>query len=62
VLSGFVVTFLLTRTITRMIRDGRDPFRNQVTASGTYDRQDAALIKAGPASLRPGEPVRGSWC
>src|SRR5580693_1402524 len=33
---AFVVTFVLTRTITRMIRDGRGPFRNQVTASGTH--------------------------
>jgi hypothetical protein len=33
---AFVVTFLLTRTITRMIRDGRGPFRNQVTGSGTH--------------------------
>jgi hypothetical protein len=36
VLLSFVVTFVLTRTITRMIRDGRGSFRNQVTASGTY--------------------------
>src|SRR5271170_1915040 len=33
---AFVVTFVLTRTITRMIRDGRGPFRNRVTASGTH--------------------------
>lgn len=33
---AFVVTFVLTRTITRMIRDSRGPFRNQVTASGTH--------------------------
>ena len=33
---AFVTTFVLTRTITRMIRDGRGPFRNQVTASGTH--------------------------
>ena len=33
---AFVVTFAATRTITRMIRDGRGPFRNQVTASGTH--------------------------
>jgi hypothetical protein len=33
---AFVVTFVLTRTITRMIRDGRGPFRNQMTASGTH--------------------------
>ena len=33
---AFVLTFAPTRTITRMIRDGRGPFRNQVTASGTH--------------------------
>jgi hypothetical protein len=33
---AFVVTFAVTRTITRLIRDGRGPFRNQVTASGTH--------------------------
>jgi hypothetical protein len=32
---AFVTTFLVTRTITRMIRDGRGPFRN-VTAGGTH--------------------------
>jgi hypothetical protein len=33
---AFVVTFATTRTITRLIRDGRGPFRNQVTAGGTH--------------------------
>jgi hypothetical protein len=33
---AFVVTFVLTRTITRLIRDGRGPFRNNVTASGIH--------------------------
>jgi len=33
---AFVVTFVLTRLITRMIRDGRGPFRNDVTAGGTH--------------------------
>ena len=33
---AFVVTFIVTRTITRMIRDGRGPFRNQVTSGGTH--------------------------
>jgi hypothetical protein len=32
---AFVVTFVTTRGITRMIRDGRGPFRN-VTADGTH--------------------------
>ena len=34
--AAFVVTFVCTRSITRMIRDGRGPFRNQVTATGTH--------------------------
>jgi hypothetical protein len=33
---AFVLTFAATRGITRMIRDGRGPFRNQVTAGGTH--------------------------
>ena len=33
---AFVVTFVLTRTITRLIRDGRGPFRNNVTSSGVH--------------------------
>jgi hypothetical protein len=33
---AFVGTFLTTRMITRLIRSGRGPFRNQVTASGTH--------------------------
>jgi hypothetical protein len=32
---SFVVTFVSTRTITRLIRDGRGPFRN-VTTDGTH--------------------------
>src|ERR1700735_4433222 len=32
---AFVITFMTTRTITRLIRDGRGPFRN-VTAGGTH--------------------------
>jgi hypothetical protein len=33
---AFVATFVLTRTITRLIRDGRGPFRNNVTSSGVH--------------------------
>jgi hypothetical protein len=33
---AFVLTFVTTRTITRLIRDGRGPFRNQVTTSGVH--------------------------
>jgi hypothetical protein len=33
---AFVLTFMLTRTITRLIRDGRGPFRNNVTSGGLH--------------------------
>jgi hypothetical protein len=33
---AFVVTFAITRTITRLIRDGRGPFHNQVTGGGLH--------------------------
>jgi hypothetical protein len=33
---AFVLTFVTTRTITRMIRDGKGPFRNQVTPGGLH--------------------------
>lgn len=35
-LIAFIVTFVTTRTITRLIRDGRGPFRNNVTGSGLH--------------------------
>jgi hypothetical protein len=34
--AAFVVTFLVTRGITRMIRAGRGPFRDNVSPSGTH--------------------------
>ena len=34
--AAFVVTFLATRSITRMIRAGRGPFRDNVSSSGTH--------------------------
>src|SRR5512138_1915303 len=34
--ASFVVTFLATRAITRMIRAGIGPFRDNVSASGTH--------------------------
>jgi len=33
---AFVLTFVTTRTITRLIRDGRGPFHNNVTSSGLH--------------------------
>ncbi len=34
--AAFVVTFLVTRTITRMIRAGKGPFRDNVSSSGLH--------------------------
>ncbi|MFT3852455.1 MAG: hypothetical protein QM733_06950 [Ilumatobacteraceae bacterium] len=34
--AAFVVTFFVTRTITRLIRAGKGPFKNNVSASGTH--------------------------
>jgi hypothetical protein len=57
---AFVITFVTTRMITRMIRDGRGPFRN-VTAGGTHIHHSvpgiilliigAFISVGGPASL-----------
>jgi hypothetical protein len=33
---AFAVTFVVTRTITRLIRAGRGPFRDRVTSTGTH--------------------------
>src|ERR1700742_556471 len=33
---AFVVTFIATRTIPRLIRDGRGPFHNNVTGGGLH--------------------------
>ena len=35
-LSAFIMTFLVTRLITRSIRAGRGPFRDNVSAGGTH--------------------------
>lgn len=34
--TAFIVTFITTRVITRMIRAGRGPFKNNVSASGLH--------------------------
>lgn len=35
-LAAFIVTFVATRVITRLIRSGRGPFKNNVSASGLH--------------------------
>ncbi|MGH9271208.1 MAG: hypothetical protein ACRDZ2_08035 [Ilumatobacteraceae bacterium] len=34
--AAFIITFITTRVITRMIRAGRGPFKNNVSASGVH--------------------------
>lgn len=34
--SAFIVTFVVTRTITRLIRAGRGPFKNNISKSGVH--------------------------
>src|SRR2546423_2552040 len=59
---SFVVTFVSTRTITRLIRDGRGPFRN-VTASGTHIHHSVPgiiLLMIGAfTAVRGARPPRG---
>src|SRR6195952_5875633 len=60
---AFVVTFLVTRGITRSIRSGRGPFRDQVTSSGVHVHHAipglALLIVAAFVSV--GAPGPGPW-
>src|ERR1700761_8646190 len=63
---SFVVTFVSTRTITRLIRDGRGPFRN-VTAGGTHIHHSVAgiillIIGAFTAGGGPGTMGWLSFC
>ena len=60
---SFVVTFVSTRTITRLIRDGRGPFRN-VTAGGTHVHHSVPgiiLLMIG-AFTAVGGPARWAGC
>jgi hypothetical protein len=59
---SFVVTFVSTRAITRLIRDGRGPFRN-VTAGGTHIHHSVPgiiLLMIG-AFTAVGGPATMSW-
>jgi hypothetical protein len=60
---AFVVTFVLTRTITRMIRNGRGPFRNQVTASGIHIHHavPGIILLIIGALTAIGEPASLGW-
>ena len=65
---AFVVTFLATRTITRLIRAGRGPFRNNVTSSGLHIHHSVpgiillligVLIAVGSQPVAPWREIAG---
>jgi hypothetical protein len=61
--AAFVVTFLATRTITRLIRAGDGPFKDNVTASGIHVHHaipGIILLIAG-AFLAIGVPADEPW-
>ena len=60
---AFVLTFVVTRGITRAIRAGRGPFRDQVTASGVHVHHaipGLVLLIVG-AFVSVGTPGEGAW-
>lgn len=60
---AFVVTFLATRTITRLIRAGRGPFKNNVTSSGVHIHHSVPgiiLLVVG-ALMAIGAPPHAPW-
>jgi hypothetical protein len=60
---AFVVTFAATRTITRMIRNGRGPFRNLVTSGGTHIHHavPGILLLVTGALTAVGDPASVGW-
>ena len=60
---AFVLTFVVTRGITRAIRAGRGPFRDQVTSSGVHVHHaipGLVLLIVG-AFVSVGTPGEGAW-
>ena len=60
---AFVLTFVVTRGITRAIRAGKGPFRDQVTASGVHVHHaipGLVLLIVG-AFVSVGTPGEGAW-
>ena len=60
---AFVLTFLITRTVTRSIRAGRGPFRDQVTSGGVHIHHaipGLVLLIVG-AFVAVGAPGSGPW-
>lgn len=60
---AFVITFAVTRGITRAIRAGRGPFRDQVTSSGIHVHHaipGLVLLIVG-AFVSVGSPGQGAW-
>lgn len=62
-LLAFIATFVLTRTITRLIRNGRGPFRDNVTDSGLHIHHavPGLILLIVGALVSVGGPDRLGW-
>lgn len=67
-LLAFIATFLITRTVTRLIRAGHGPFRNRVSADGVHVHHAVpglivllvgAFLSLGSQGLHPGIDIAG---
>src|SRR5438067_770400 len=60
---AFVLTFAITRTITRLIRAGRGPFHDQVTSSGVHVHHavPGLILLIVGAFVSIGAPGPGPW-
>jgi hypothetical protein len=61
--AAFVLTFATTRTITRMIRAGRGPFKDNVSSSGTHVHHavPGIILLVTGAFLSIGAPIGHPW-
>jgi hypothetical protein len=61
--AAFVVTFLATRTITRLIRAGRGPFKNNVSSSGVHVHHavPGIILLIIGAFIAVGVPANSPW-
>jgi hypothetical protein len=61
--AAFVVTFLATRTITRLIRAGDGPFKDNITSSGIHVHHavPGIILLVSGAFLAIGVPTQEPW-
>jgi hypothetical protein len=61
--AAFVVTFVATRTITRLIRAGDGPFQNNVTSSGVHIHHavPGLMLLITGAFIAVGVPAEAPW-